>query len=306
MQTKVIEIDPKKIKGLAVNAHYMVHETFQRLVANIKKDGELTQLPFAAPLGYYYETDTMPLDDDGQIIYEVLSGNHRVKAAIEAGLKIIKIQVTDSPLEPDKRKAIQLSHNALIGQDDPTLLAEIYQSIVSFDERIYTGLDDKQLDLLKDDPTKILAEANLTFQSLTMLFLPDEISEVNAIWEKAKAAMKGAKCVWLDRWANYDQALDAMETVGLTYGVQNTATIFSILLHMLHKHITELQEGCFDMDGVPKKEAKGVPIEVVTGGRVLPPKTAAKLKKALDKAQSEGKIKDGKWWLLLDKWLEAG
>jgi len=215
MHTKVIDIDPRRLKPLEVNARYMPHETFQRLVANIKKDGGLTQLPFAAPYKYYFPENALPIDDTGAIIYEVLSGNHRVMASIEAGLEMIQIQVTDEPLSPNRRKAIQLSHNALTGLDDPTLLAEIYQSINDIDFRLYAGLDDKQLDLMKDDPANILSEANLTFQLVTMMFLPDEIAEVNAIWDKAKKQLSGSKGAWLDRWANYDGAMEAMETVSL-------------------------------------------------------------------------------------------
>ena len=48
MQTKVIHVDPKTLKLLEMNARFMRHEEFQRLVANVKKDGQLTSAPFAA------------------------------------------------------------------------------------------------------------------------------------------------------------------------------------------------------------------------------------------------------------------
>ena len=76
INTRIIEIDPRELKLLKMNARFMRHEEFQRLVANIKRDGQLTSAPFAA------------LDPaDGK--YEVLSGNHRVQAAISAGLQTI-------------------------------------------------------------------------------------------------------------------------------------------------------------------------------------------------------------------------
>lgn len=75
MQTKVIHVDPKTLKLLEMNARFMRHEEFQRLVANVKKDGQLTSAPFAAR------------NADGT--YEVLSGNHRVQAAIAAGVESI-------------------------------------------------------------------------------------------------------------------------------------------------------------------------------------------------------------------------
>lgn len=79
MQTKVIQVDPKTLKLLEVNARFMRHEEFQRLVANVKQDGQLTSAPFAAR------------NPDGT--YEVLSGNHRVQAAIAAGLESIQCPI---------------------------------------------------------------------------------------------------------------------------------------------------------------------------------------------------------------------
>ena len=74
METRVIQIDPRELKLLKLNARYMRHEEYQRLVANIKRDGQLTSAPFACK--------------DGDK-YLVLSGNHRTQAAIAAGLKSI-------------------------------------------------------------------------------------------------------------------------------------------------------------------------------------------------------------------------
>ena len=60
--TYVQRMDPKELKLVDVNARFMRHETIQRLIANLRADGELTQIPFAVK------------DDDGS--YTVLSGNH--------------------------------------------------------------------------------------------------------------------------------------------------------------------------------------------------------------------------------------
>lgn len=51
METEIIKINPKDIKLLKLNARYMKPEEYQKLVANIKKDGQLTSVPFC----YYNE-----------------------------------------------------------------------------------------------------------------------------------------------------------------------------------------------------------------------------------------------------------
>lgn len=49
INTKIIEIDPRELKLLKMNARFMRHEEFQRLVANIKRDGQLTLGPLRLP-----------------------------------------------------------------------------------------------------------------------------------------------------------------------------------------------------------------------------------------------------------------
>lgn len=58
MQTKVVHVDPKSLKLLEVNARFMRHEEFQRLVANIKQDGQLMQV-------YLPEKETVEEDEVG-------------------------------------------------------------------------------------------------------------------------------------------------------------------------------------------------------------------------------------------------
>lgn len=99
MKTRIIQIDPRELKLLQLNARYMRHEEYQRLVANVKRDGQLTSAPFACK--------------DGDK-YLVLSGNHRTQAAIAAGLETIPCIVTDDELSEDQKISIQLSHNSLV------------------------------------------------------------------------------------------------------------------------------------------------------------------------------------------------
>ena len=108
-------VSPGDLKLLEKNARYMKAEQFQNLVENVKKDGNLSQLPFC-----YRE-------EDGRL--RVLSGNHRVKAAIAAGVEQTMVLVAREPKDQDERLAIQLSHNAIAGQDDLLILKDLWESI---------------------------------------------------------------------------------------------------------------------------------------------------------------------------------
>lgn len=141
--------DPRSLTLLEVNAHFMTKEKFDALVDNVRRDGVLTSVPLV-----YSDPDTG--------VETVLSGNHRTKASIEAGLQEIPVLVINEKLSRQQQIAIQLSHNSIFGEDDPDTLSMLYEELDDVDWRSYSGLDDKVLDLL-DDPSAVpFAEANLT------------------------------------------------------------------------------------------------------------------------------------------------
>ena len=86
---------------LEKNAPFMRAEQYQRLVSNVKRDGCLTSVPFAVRNGERFL---------------ILSGNHRVQAAKDAGLTEILVLYSAKELFPAQQRAIQLSHNAIAGQ----------------------------------------------------------------------------------------------------------------------------------------------------------------------------------------------
>ncbi|MBI0379164.1 ParB N-terminal domain-containing protein, partial [Streptomyces albiflaviniger] len=133
---QMVQGDPRTLTLLDLNARFLPHEQFRQLVANIQRDGHLTSTPLV-----WNDAES------GRLI--VLSGNHRTLAAIEAGLEQIWWMQIDQPLPRQRQIALQLSHNAIAGQDDPAILKELYEELESVEWRQYTGLDDKTLDLLE-------------------------------------------------------------------------------------------------------------------------------------------------------------
>ena len=281
METRIIQINPRELKLLKLNARYMRHEEFQRLVANIKRDGQLTSAPFACK------------DGDG---YLVLSGNHRTQAAIAAGLESIPCIVTDDELSEDQRVSIQLSHNALAGKDDPYILKELYDKILDLNWKEYSGLDDKTLEMLDKMTAKSLSEASLQYQTLSLVFLPDELTEAKKVIDDAKNAAKNADETWLMKHSQYDDWLDAQESVQSSNGIKNVATAIDIILKIFKRNITQLQES-YDK---PEDDKRWIPLETVIGRNKIPAGSAKKLLKAVQKIQNTEKLKKSELWQVLE------
>lgn len=282
MQTRVINVDPKKLKLLEVNARFMRHEEFQRLVANVKRDGQLTSAPFAA------------ITADGT--YEVLSGNHRVQAAIAADLKSIPCIITDDELSREQRIAIQLSHNSIVGQDDPDTLKKLYDEIIDIDLKEYSGLDDKTLELLDKVSSQAMTEANLEYQILSIVYLPDELKEAQRIIDKSLEAVKNSAMVWLAKDSEYDRWLDAQEIASATHNVKNVASAIDLVLRVFERNMHQLAEAW--EDDVDDKH--WVPIESVIGRSKIPVGSAKVIRKAIDTMLSRKEVTSKNMWQALE------
>nr|DAV95823.1 MAG TPA: ParB protein [Caudoviricetes sp.] len=246
METKVIKIDPRDIKLLEVNARFMRAEEFQRLVENVKRDGCLTQLPFCC------------YNEEGQL--EVLSGNHRVQAAIEAGLDEIDVQITEDKLNKNQRIGIQLSHNAISGQDDMSILKELYQAIDDIDYKAYSGLDDETLKILDKISTDGMSEGSLKFQVLNLAFLPSEVKDIKRVIDKVKKEI-GKNVTLLMRFEEYDKFLDTLNDVSQGMRIKNTAVAFLGMLDIVENHLSDLKDYWYE----EAKDKEQVPISSVLG-----------------------------------------
>jgi hypothetical protein len=142
----------------------MDKHTFDRLVENVRTDGSLT----GAVTCYQPERK-------GEI--EILSGHHRVLAAIEAGLEEIDIIVVVSALPEARKRAIQLSHNALVGRDDLGVLAEMYAGL-DFDAKAFSGLTDDFFGSLDKIDLSGIGSGSIEYQELTFHFLPENLARL--------------------------------------------------------------------------------------------------------------------------------
>lgn len=267
----------------------MRKEQYDRLVANIKRDGCLTSVPLV-----WHD-----VDNDRKV---VLSGNHRVTASIDAGLAEITVMVVQQKLSRARQVALQLSHNAIAGEDDPATLKQLYEELDDVDWRAYSGLDDKQLDLLAQVDLEGLSEANLDFATVQLVFLPHELDAARASFDEARKLTQ-ADARWLAGYGDYETTLDALATAHGAHNVGNVATALGLILAVFERHLGELRDGVWldEESGEPFGHAhRLVPIETVLETRSMPADAAAVLHRAVDKLVRSGEVPADQRWRALE------
>lgn len=117
----------RSIQEADINPQQMKEGDFKRLVNSIKKDGILTSM--------------ILLKDLGNGKYQCISGHHRIKAAIKAGLKEEECMILRDIDESTKIR-LQLQHNDIHGEPDQVLVDELKKSLLEEDLKLVAkGID---------------------------------------------------------------------------------------------------------------------------------------------------------------------
>lgn len=199
-------VDPKDIRLRKENARYFKKEMFQQLVANIKADGRLSSMPVC------YEPEPGVL--------EVLSGNHRVKASVAAGLSRILIMVLLGDLSESHLTAIQLSHNALVGLDDPQILSALWSKVQDIQDRLYAGLSSDALGEVEKVKLVTFTTPSLATRTMTFAFVDTDAARIQEVLDALSGLGKGST-VYVAESERFDAVWQAIQDAKLKADVKN-------------------------------------------------------------------------------------
>ena len=234
-------VTPGELKLLEKNARYMRAEQFQSLVENIKKDGNLSSLPLC-----YREKD-------GKL--RVLSGNHRVQGARQAGVEQVLVMVVGDEKDSDERLAIQLSHNAIAGQDDLVILKDLWESIQNVQAKLYAGLDSETIKSLEGIQFAAIAEQRLNYKMANFVFLPEELENLDQLLKEI-AVVFAADVVYLASLNIYDAFFELIVQIKKHCQIKNSAAAFLKLMELARIGLEKLkkEEALQDVES-PHQEA---------------------------------------------------
>jgi hypothetical protein len=195
------------------NARFMKGSAFAQLVANIRADGCLTSFPLVNR-----QSDELT----------VVSGSHRVAAAIKAGLVDHDVIEITSPLTRERFVALQLSHNAIVGEDDPNVLRALYDEL-DFSWKEYSGLTDDAFKV-EDLDTSVLRVEQPFYEELTISFLPGD-AVIFGDWLDKIAKSKPATRL-VGQYADFGRFFEQLLVVKHVTGVHNTAVALRLMAEL--------------------------------------------------------------------------
>jgi hypothetical protein len=217
------------------NARFMAADQFQRLVENIKGDGCLTSTPLIAH------------DEAQPDIDIVVSGNHRVEAAIAAGIEAAHCIEIIEPLSRQRLIAIQLSHNAIEGDDDKSVLKELYDEL-DIEWREYSGLSDNDFDL-NDLSVASVSGVSAEYIDLVFSFLSEDAQAVQDFMDRAQAWARRETTAYAARFEQFEDFLEAIIRAKALKGVNNSSVAVALLCELAGERMDQIEAAQAEAEG---------------------------------------------------------
>ena len=208
------------------NARTMTAGKFARLVENVKKDQRLESLPLCVPT-------TAP---GGREEMSIISGHHRVRAAVAAGLASLYVLAFNEAIPKARIIAKQLAHNAITGVDDPSLLSELYQEIDDVQARIESALTEQELNTaIRKVAFQEIGYA-LDFELLCIAFLPHEKEKFDLVIKN----IADQASVMVAPMSEFPGFRKAMIAVGRSENIRNVTGMLTRMAELASERLAEI------------------------------------------------------------------
>jgi arsenate reductase-like glutaredoxin family protein len=230
----------KDLVPLEKNANIMPKEKFDRLVENIKRDGRLTQYPFVMRL------------PNGR--YGIPSGNHRVKAAIAAGIVEDWCVTCEVTLPREDALRIQISHNAIHGDQQNVVLLELANQ---FNNTELLRLSGAEFDLSKLNQDKLdflsIDSGSLRFNEVLFYFSDYEIKKLDELLKDLEKKTAGVDLIYIAEKTRYDKFINSITKAKKELNIKSTSTVLNLFIDFVASHIEMFVE-----ERKPKEKANEI------------------------------------------------
>src|SRR2546427_2014906 len=266
---------PSSLREQDVNARSMPKAMFERLSQTIARDKRLESLPLCAKT------------ERG---LEIISGHHRVRAATAASISEMFVLVDVTGLSRSQIAAKQLAHNAIEGQDNEQLLAEIYHQIEDAESKLEAFIDAK-LDI---ELPKVKIEGldiEMDFKTVLLIFLPRVKERLDRALEYLRSSGQRLDGLYIASDSDYAPLEKAVRKINEEYDVRVVADI-----------IGKMADLALQACGVSVEDPERVHVKDLFGSSWLPKEAASVIRDAVQKMVMAGDIGQGNRWQALEYW----
>jgi hypothetical protein len=269
------KVHPSSLREQDINARSMPKAMFERLAQTISRDKRLESLPLCAKT------------ERG---LEIVSGHHRTRAATAAGLQEMFILVDITGLSRSQIAAKQLAHNAIEGEDNEQLLAEIYRQLEDAESKLEAFIDaklDVEIPKVKIDALDVAID----FKTALLFFLPKVKTKFDEAIEYIKVYRGSIDAVYVASESDYEPVKEAIQRIHAEFDVR-------VVSDALGKMAELAMTAC----GKSVEDGERVHIKDLVGTAWIPKEAAMIIRQALQKMLKEGEITQTNRWQVLEMW----
>lgn len=216
IKVKYAELNIREIEESPLNANQQTDTVFKRLVNNLKKDGTLTSAILVMEKGEKYMC---------------ISGHHRIRAAIKAGIKKVPALIIPE-VDRSTQVRLQLSHNDISGENNKEILAEIIKDLEKED---YEFIDQDDLNLSETDAMQIEIP-NVDYKYINFCVLP----ETKQLFDDLLMVVDTEADNYFITLADYER-LKEMLTIAFRSGFKSNGLALSKFIEVARNHINEMK-----------------------------------------------------------------
>jgi ParB-like chromosome segregation protein Spo0J len=258
-----------------INARAMSKPMFERLSQTIARDKRLESLPLCAKT------------DRG---LEIISGHHRARAATAAGLTEMFALVDVSGLTRSQIAAKQLAHNAIEGQDNEQLLAEIYRQIEDAESKLEAFIDQK-LDIELPKVKIEGLDVEIDFKTVLLIFLPRVKERLDRALEYLRSSGQRLDGVYIAADSDYSLLERAVRRINEEFDVRVVADILG-----------KMADLALQASGVSVEDPERVHLKDIFGTSWVPKEAASVIRDAVQKMVKAGDIGQTNRWQSIEYW----
>lgn len=211
------ELNIRCIEESPINAQVMDDNDFKRLVASIKKDGCLTS--------------TVLVMEQENKKYMCISGHHRIRAALKAGLKEVPCLIIHT-VDESTRIRLMLTHNDIHGTPDENIVSILQEKLNEFDIKL---TDWKDVENSKFEVKEIDFEI---FKYVSICLKPKSFDELIDIIGSDSSNADEKYFIDLQDYDKMEEAL----TLAFKNGYKTPGKAFRKFLDIVLNHLDELKK----------------------------------------------------------------